>query len=99
MYQVQQTQGFVEWLAALRDMKAKARIIGRIRQAEHGNLGDTKFLGEGISEMRIAVGPGYRLYYMKRRGVLIILLAGGDKATQQRDIKRAQLLAQRLKGD
>lgn len=96
MYSIQQTATFAKWLSGLRDMRAKARIIARVRQAEHGNLGDTKSVGGGVSEMRIDVGPGYRLYYTRRGEILIILLIGGDKSTQEKDIKRAQAMLQEL---
>lgn len=97
MYSIQQTQTFAKWLADLRDMRAKARVIARVRQAEQGNLGDAKSVGGGVSEMRIDVGPGYRVYYTRRGEVLIILLVGGDKSTQDKDIKRAQAMVKELK--
>jgi len=97
MYSIQQTATFAKWLAKLRDMRAKARIVARVRQAEHGNLGDTKSVGGGVSEMRIDVGLGYRLYYTRRAELLIILLVGGDKSTQESDIKRAQAMLRELK--
>jgi putative addiction module killer protein len=96
MYSVQQTQTFAKWLSGLRDMRAKARIVARIGQAKGGNLGDVKSVGGGVSEMRVDVGPGYRLYFTRRGEVLIILLMGGDKASQDRDIKRAQAMLQEL---
>lgn len=96
MYSIQQTETFAKWLSGLRDLRAKARIIARVRRAEHGNLGDTKSVGGGVSEMRIDVGPGYRLYYTRRGEILIILLVGGDKSTQDRDIKHAQAMLQEL---
>ncbi len=80
----------------MRDVKAQVRIVARLRQAELGNLGDVKSLGSGISELRVDTGPGYRLYFTRRREVLIILLAGGDKSTQKTDIKRARKLADEL---
>lgn len=96
MYSIQQTQTFAKWLSSLRDMRAKARIVARVRQAERGNVGDTKSVGGSVSEMRIDIGPGYRLYYTRRGEVLIILLVGGDKSTQEKDIKRAQAMLQEL---
>ena len=96
MYTVLQTESFVKWLAGMRDVKAQVRIVARLRQAELGNLGDAKSLGSGISELRVDTGPGYRLYFTRRREVLIILLAGGDKSTQKTDIKRARKLADEL---
>ena len=92
MYTVLQTQEFQDWLDALRDRRAQARIAARIRLAEAGNLGDWKAVGSEVCEMRIAFGPGYRLYFARRGSVLIIMLAGGDNSTQSRDIKRAQKL-------
>jgi putative addiction module killer protein len=96
MYTILQTESFVKWLAGLRDVRAKVRIVARLRQAEFGNIGDVKSLGSGISELRVDTGPGYRLYFTRRREVLIILLAGGDKSTQKTDIKRARKLAEEL---
>ncbi len=92
MYTVLQTQEFQDWLDGLRDRRAQARIAARIRLAEVGNLGDWKSVGGEVSEMRVAFGPGYRLYFTRRRSIVIIMLAGGDKSSQSRDIKRAQKL-------
>lgn len=89
MHTIQQTPIFAKWLNGLRDLRAKARILARLKQAERGNLGDVKTVGDGVSEMRVDVGPGYRLYYTRRHEALIILLVGGDKGSQQRDIQRA----------
>lgn len=88
MIEVRQTERFRKWLKALRDVQAKARILVRIRRAELGNLGDAKFF-DGIGEMRIDHGPGYRVYFVKRGETLIILLCGGDKKSQRRDIEQA----------
>ena len=96
MYTVLQTQEFQDWLDALRDRRAQVRIAARIRQAEAGNLGDWKSVGGEVSEMRIAFGPGYRLYFARRGSIIIVMLAGGDKSTQSRDIKRAQKLLEGL---
>jgi putative addiction module killer protein len=93
MYTIRQTSIFAKWLSGLRDLRAKARILARLKQAERGNLGDVKTVGAGISEMRVDVGPGYRLYYTRRHEMLIVLLVGGDKTSQQRDIQRAIELA------
>jgi len=93
--EVRQTSEFKEWILRLRDAKAKARITARIERAANGNLGDSKPVGEGVSEMRIDYGPGYRVYYRQRGNVLIILLCGGDKSTQRSDIRRAHELARR----
>lgn len=96
MFIVRQTQEFQGWLDALKDIKAQLRIAARLRQAEAGNLGDWKPVGDEVSEMRVAFGPGYRLYFTRRQNILIVMLAGGDKSTQSRDIKRAQKLIKQL---
>ena len=96
MFTVRQTQEFQSWLDSLKDIKAQLRIVARLRLAEAGNLGDWKPVGDEVSEMRIAFGPGYRLYFTKRQNILIVMLAGGDKSTQARDIKRAQKILQQL---
>jgi putative addiction module killer protein len=96
MYTVLQSGTFKEWLAGLKDAQARARINARIRRAELGNLGDTKAVGRGVSEMRIDYGPGYRLYFSIRNQVLVVLLCGGDKRTQGNDIKRAQRIVREL---
>jgi putative addiction module killer protein len=93
---VLQTERFSSWFVRLKDKKAKARIQVRIDRAEDGNFGDHKFIGDGVSEMRIDYGPGYRVYYTVRDEVLIVLLAGGDKSSQHKDIKLAQALASKL---
>ncbi|MDD5298778.1 MAG: type II toxin-antitoxin system RelE/ParE family toxin [Rhodocyclaceae bacterium] len=87
---------FDAWLAALKDKVGRARIALRIRSAEHGNFGDCEPVGEGVSEMRIHVGPGYRLHYTRRGTVVYLLLLGGDKSSQKRDIKRAIEMAHSL---
>src|SRR5260370_42213903 len=96
MVAVRQTEEFSDWLRRLKDANAVARIVGRIRRIEMGNPGDTRSVGQGILEMRIDYGPGYRIYYVHRGAQIVILLCGGDKRTQQRDIKRAQRLAETL---
>jgi putative addiction module killer protein len=93
MIEVRQTEGFAKWLKSLRDTKAAAKIAQRIVRVSSGLLGDVKPVGEGVSELRINFGPGYRIYFVQRGDVLIILLCGGDKSTQARDIKRAKELA------
>lgn len=90
------TEEFDAWLAGLKNKIAKARIAHRIRSAEHGNFGDCEPVGEGVSEMRVHVGPGYRVYYTRRGEVVYLLLLGGDKSSQKRDIKRAIELARTL---
>jgi len=94
--EVRQTDEFQRWLRNLRDERAVARIAARIRRLEQGNPGDAKSLGSGLLEMRIDYGPGYRVYYVRIGVVIVVLLCGGDKRTQQRDIKRAQALAAEL---
>jgi putative addiction module killer protein len=96
MVEVRQTQEFSVWLHRLRDADAVARIVARIRRMEKGNPGDTRSVGRGILEMRIDYGPGYRIYYLHRGARIVILLCGGDKRTQQQDIRRAQTLAETL---
>jgi len=96
MVEIRKTELFVKWIDSLRDVQAKARVLVRIERLASGNAGDVKPVGEGISEMRIDYGPGYRVYFMQRGSELIILLAGGDKNSQSRDIKAAFRLAQNL---
>lgn len=96
MIEVHQTDEFRAWIHNLRDDKAVTRIAARIRRLEQGNPGDAKSLGSGLLEMRVNYGPGYRVYYVRRGAVIVVLLCGGDKRTQQRDIKRAQALAAEL---
>jgi putative addiction module killer protein len=86
------TVEFDDWLKALRDPIGKARIASRIRSAEQGNFGDCEPVGDGISEMRIHFGPGYRVYFTRKGGVVYLLLCGGDKSTQKKDIKQARTL-------
>jgi putative addiction module killer protein len=93
MIEVRQTDLFANWLRKLRDEQARARIQVRIRRLSLGNFGDAKSVGQGVSELRIDYGPGYRVYLMQRRGLLIVLLAGGTKKTQQADIVKAKALA------
>ena len=87
---------FDNWLAGLKDKVGRARIAHRIRSAEQGNFGDCAPVGEGVSEMRIHVGPGYRTYFTRRAEVVYLLLLGGDKSSQKRDIKRAIEMARAL---
>ena len=96
MFSVRLTQGFQVWLDGLRDQKAQVRIAARLRLAEAGNLGDWKPVGGKVSEMRVDFGPGYRLYFTRRGSVLIVMLAGGEKSSQTRDIKRAQQILKEL---
>ena len=93
MIEVHQSGAFETWLRRLKDDNAVARIVARIRRMEQGNLGDAKSVGSGVMELRIDYGPGYRVYYVQRGAEVVILLCGGDKRTQQRDIKRAHAMA------
>lgn len=90
MYEVRQTARFTEWFRRLKDIQAKAQIVRRIERAQAGNLGDVKNLAGRVSEMRVHHGPGYRLYFTRRGDRLILLLCGGDKGSQRRDIALAQ---------
>jgi putative addiction module killer protein len=96
MIEVRKTVVFARWLDNLRDRQARARILVRIERMVAGNPGDVEPVGEGVSELRINYGPGYRVYFISSRRELIILLAGGDKGTQVKDIKAAKGLARNL---
>ncbi len=91
------TEIFDKWLSKLKDSRGKARIIERIRSAERGNFGDVNAVGQGVSEMRIHFGPGYRVYFTRVGNVVYVLLCGGTKRKQQRDIDKAKELAKLLK--
>ena len=93
MIETRQTETFRAWFAGLRDRRAVQAIAGRIARAQRGVLGDVQGVGDGVSEMRIHYGPGYRLYFVGKGETLLILLCGGDKSTQVRDIARAKTLA------
>jgi putative addiction module killer protein len=94
--EVRETETFAEWFAELRDERARAKILVRIRRLSLGNPGDVQPVGEGVSEMRIHYGPGYRVYFVQRGETLAILLGGGDKSTQDRDIRSALALAKEV---
>jgi putative addiction module killer protein len=96
MVEIRKTEIFAKWLDGLDDIRARARILVRIERLAAGNPGDVKPVGEGVSELRIDYGPGYRVYYKKQGRSLVILLAGGDKRTQSRNIKTALRLARNL---
>jgi putative addiction module killer protein len=93
MVEIVKSDTFDRWLRKLRDPQAKARVEMRIRRLSLGNAGDVQPIGEGLSEMRIDYGPGYRVYYMQKSSILILLLCGGDKRTQQKDIAKAREIA------
>jgi putative addiction module killer protein len=99
MNQFNQTSEFSTWLKSLKDRVAIANILSRIRSAEAGNFGDTKPVGDGVHEMRIDFGPGYRVYYTRIGQVIYLLLLGGSKSTQKSDIRKAIALADSLKKD
>ena len=90
------TEVFEEWLIGLRDLRARASILTRLERIEDGNFGDHRSVGGGISELRVNVGQGYRVYYTIRRQTVVILLCGGDKASQRRDIRQAQQMAKEV---
>ena len=97
MFEIRKSDTYEQWFRKLKDRQAQARIDARIRRIEiTGNFGDVKPVGEGISELRIDYGPGYRIYFARQGQALVILLAGGDKGTQDRDIKKALKLAREL---
>ncbi len=96
VWQVCKTPTFEAWIVSLRDERARARVIARIDRLAGGNPGDVRAIGEGVSEMRIDHGPGYRVHYTKQGGEVVILLAGGDKSSQARDIRTALSLARNL---
>ncbi len=93
MLRVRQTNEFADWIGALADRRARGRIAARIVRIQSGNLGDCRSVGSGVSELRVDVGPGYRVYFTIRQRELVILLCGGDKGSQRRDIVMARRLA------
>ena len=96
MFQIRKTEQFAKWIDNLRDLRGRARILARIARLAAGNPGDVKPVGEGVSELRIDTGPGYRVYYVKKGSEWVILLAGGDKSTEATDIDAALQLARDL---
>ncbi|MBU2591637.1 MAG: type II toxin-antitoxin system RelE/ParE family toxin [Nitrospinae bacterium] len=96
MIEIRKTEVFAKWLDGLSDIRARARILVRIERLAANNPGDVKPVGEGVSELRVNYGPGYRVYYKKIGRTVVILLAGGDKGTQSKDIKTALTLAKNL---
>ena len=99
VYTFLRTEEFDDWLRNLKDPVGKARILARIDSAELGNFGDSESVGDGISEMRIHVGPGYRVYYSRTGKVIYLLLCGGDKPTQKKDIKMAKAILNSLEDE
>ena len=96
MLEAQKTDAYVRWLDGLRDERARARVLVRVERLLAGNAGDVRPIGEGVSELRIDYGPGYRVYFVRRGQALVILLAGGDKGSQDADIRKALALARDL---
>ena len=96
MLEVRKTEAFAEWLDDLSDLRARARILARIERLRGGNFGDWKSVGDGIGELRIDVGPGYRVYFKRMGTKIVVLLTGGDKKSQNRDIRRAREMAKQL---
>lgn len=99
MYQIQKTDIFSKWLSKLRDRRAIARILARIESLRQGNAGDSKSLGSGLHELRIHFGPGYRVYFTRKAGLLVLLLCGGDKSSQSKDIARARDILSELRAE
>jgi len=96
MYEMRKTDTYAQWLGSLRDIHARARVQVRVERLAAGNAGDVRPVGEGVSELRVNYGPGYRVYFTMRGRTVVILLAGGDKRTQAADIKTALRLARNL---
>ena len=98
MIEIRQTVAFGSWIGGLRDLRATARIDARIGRLRLGNFGDVKSVGDGVSELRVDFGPGYRVYFTKHGDKVVVLLCAADKGSQARDIKRAKAMAAELKG-
>jgi putative addiction module killer protein len=96
MIELRETERFSRWLSGLRDGVTRARIAARIQRLAHGNPGDVRPVGQGVSELRIDIGPGYRVYFIQRGAMLIVLLCGGNKRTQDQDIRIAKNMASNL---
>lgn len=96
MYSILETEAFADWVDGLRDMPTRIRLRRRINKAKLGNLGDVKSVGDGVWEMREFFGPGWRMYYIQRGDVLIVMLGGGDKSSQERDIAAAKAMAKEI---
>lgn len=98
MLEIRRTDAFDRWLRKLKDDRARAKVAARIQRMAQGNFGDVSPVGEGVSELRIHEGPSYRVYFVQQGSAIIVLLCGGDKASQSRDIAAARVLAKKLKG-
>ena len=96
MFEIRKTEVYARWLDGLRDTRARARVLVRVERLAAGNPGDVRAVGEGVSELRIDYGPGYRVYYKRQGRAIVVLLAGGDKRTQSQDIETALRLAKNL---
>ena len=96
MFEVRRTERFIQWLDGLSDPRAVAKIAARAERLASGHFGDVQPVGEGVSELRIHYGPGYRVYFVQRGAVVVILLCGGDKSSQARDIRSAKALAKEV---
>ena len=99
MYLIKQTDTFSKWLTKLKDIRGKVAVLRRIDRVKEGNFGDHKSVGSDVSELRITVGAGYRVYYTKKKDEIIILLVGGDKSTQSKDIAQAQQICKELNNE
>lgn len=99
MYSVIETEQFVQWLDGVKDRTTRARLQLRLRKASLGNLGDRKYVGDGVWEMREVYGPGWRMYYVLHESTVIMMLGGGSKSSQKNDIERAKVLAQELRNE
>lgn len=97
MIEIRETEVYKKWFGAIKDIKTKSVIDVRIRRVSLGNFGDVEPVGRGISELKIDYGPGFRVYFLNQRNIIVILLCGGEKSTQSKDIKKAQELAQKIK--
>jgi len=93
MYKVKESDLFSKWLVKLKDVQGKVAIIGRVKRVQAGNFGDHKSVGDKVSELRITTGPGYRVYYTQQEDKIIVLLVGGDKSSQSKDIEKAKEMA------
>ena len=99
MYIIQKTEHFEKWFRKLKDVRAKAIILARLKKAELGNLSNCKYVGKKVFEMKIDYGPGYRIYYMHKGDITLLIIAGGTKSSQARDIKKAQKIAAEIGGE